>query len=206
MEVSRAILERAAQSPRGLPDSTAASIQQRTTTCPGPPVCRFVADSFQCIRTCCYTTCPSPQDLECAVWFRSRDLRLTWIKVRESCAVSSASLSLSLPILIQWQDESRRLEIGWDAVDGQQRLVAQRSMCLAVPYSRSTTLAGPPFCPLNHIVVSSAQSAEPGFTCKGDITLKPTGCGMLTRQWRLWWAGSSNSPYKSVGLAHCLKD
>ena len=51
---------------------------------------------------------------------------------------------------------SRRLEIGQDAVDDR-----QCSVCLIVPCARSTTRRWEsPSCPLNQLVVSSAQSAE----------------------------------------------
>lgn len=74
------MLKRPARTPRGLPNSTAASIQQRATLCPGLPVC------FQCISTCCFATRPSPQDLRLRGVVRSHDLRLTWINAWESCA------------------------------------------------------------------------------------------------------------------------
>lgn len=74
------MLKRPAQIPRGLANSTAASIQQRATLCPGLPVC------FQCIRTSCLTIRPSPQGLRLRGVVRSHDLRLTWIKAGERYA------------------------------------------------------------------------------------------------------------------------
>ena len=63
------------------------------------------------------------------------DLRVGWIKVRESCAWSSASLSRPGPSRSSGKTKSRRLEMRRDAVDGQ-----QRPRCLTVPCLRSTAL------------------------------------------------------------------
>ena len=63
------------------------------------------------------------------------DLCASLIKVRESCAMSSASLSCPDLSESSGKTESRRLEISQDAVDGQQCPV-----CLTVPWLHSTTL------------------------------------------------------------------
>ena len=63
------------------------------------------------------------------------DLRMSWIKVRKSCAWSSASLSRPGPSRSRGKTKSRRLEMRRDAVDGQ-----HRPRCLNVPCLRSTAL------------------------------------------------------------------
>ena len=63
------------------------------------------------------------------------DWRVSLIKVRESCAMSSASLSRPGLSGSSGKTESRRLEISQNAVDGQQCPV-----CLTVPLLQSTTL------------------------------------------------------------------
>ena len=63
------------------------------------------------------------------------DLCVSLIKVRESCAMSSASLSCPDLSESSGKTESRRLEISQDAVDGQQCPV-----CLTVPWLHSTRL------------------------------------------------------------------
>jgi hypothetical protein len=64
----------------------------------------------------------------CAVRVWSHDLRVTWIKVRESCAQSSASLSRPGPSVSSGKTKSRWPEMNLDAVDGQ-----QCPTCLTVP-------------------------------------------------------------------------
>ena len=67
---------------------------------------------------------------------------------------------------------------------------------LLCPICVPRRLAGSPFCPLNHCgffrAVRRSQASHAKET-KENISFTPTGCGMLTRQWRLWWVGSSNS-------------
>ena len=63
------------------------------------------------------------------------DMRVNWIKVRESCAWSSASLSRPGPSDSSGKTESRRLDIRRDAVDGQQLPSCLTALCL-----RSTAL------------------------------------------------------------------
>ena len=87
-------------------------------------------------------------------WMTKVTCAMTWIKVRKSCA-SSTSLSRPRPSGSSSRTRSRRLETESDAVDDQD------VYCVLSCSLRSTTHCWEsPFCPLNQLVVSSAQSAE----------------------------------------------
>ena len=68
---------------------------------------------------------------------------MTLIKVRASCA-DRRPHSLVLANLIQWQDKSRRLGVGPDAVDD--HIVHE---CLNVRAAFHSAMLSPPLSPLN---------------------------------------------------------
>ena len=103
-EVSSAFLNRAAQSLRWLPNSTAAPCQRRATIWPEPPMCRFAA-------TAASVACLSPQD-----WKTRMTCAVTLIKVRKSCAFRrphSLARNHLNPAAGQGRDGWRRSQVQW---------------------------------------------------------------------------------------------
>ena len=117
--------------------------------------------SSQCIHTCWFATCPSPQDIDLRVCW-GNDLRLTWIKVRGSCADHRSQYLVPVHL----SPEARCSQDGWRWVGMQ--CMASSDLCVSLcPGSTPQCFAGAAFLSVEPLWFRLHSTPDPFFTCLG---------------------------------------